>query len=192
MKKGNQTSNVIKLTESELYALVKESVIEILESTGKHNFKSHDNKIMAAMHAAKLSRDEMRNQWSDIMAKRAAITDINKYIADNETGHNKERFHGQIKPETFDINFSDLDLGGTYYDSLHEEYWPGDVNPRVLQTVQQDSIKNQVNDCYQRIDDCLEEIRRFAKSGNAGQVMYYAEQIETCAKLINRFKPEIK
>lgn len=73
-----------------------------------------------------------------------------------------------------------------------DEYWPGDVDPRVLQGVQQDSIKNQVNDCYQRIDDCLEEIRRFAKSGNAGQVMYYAEQIETCAKLINRFKPEIK
>lgn len=114
MKKGKQTSNVIKLTENELYALVKESVIEILESTGKHNFKSHDNKIMAAMHAAKLSRDEMRNQWSDIIAKRAAITDMNKYIADNETGYNKGRFHGAVKPETFDIDFSELELGNPY------------------------------------------------------------------------------
>jgi hypothetical protein len=191
MKKGSKTSNTIKLTENELHELIKENVVKILESRGRHNFKTHDNKIMAAMHAAKLSPDEMRDEWNNIIAKRAAITDINKSIAD-ETGHNKERFHGQIKPETFDIDFSDLDLGDTYYDSLHEEYWPGDVNPRVLQTVQQDSIKNQVNDCYQRIDDCLEEIRRFAKSGNAGQVMYYAEQIETCAKLINRFKPEIK
>jgi hypothetical protein len=191
MKKGSKTSNTIKLTENELHELIKENVVKILESRGRHNFKTHDNKIMAAMHAAKLSPDEMRDEWNNIIAKRAAITDINKSIAD-ETGHNKERFHGQIKPETFDIDFSDLDLGDTYYDSLHEEYWPGDVNPRVLQTVQQDSIKNQVNDCYQRIDDCLVEIRRFAKSGNAGQVMYYAEQIETCAKLINRFKPEIK
>jgi hypothetical protein len=191
MKKGNKTSNTIKLTENELHTLIKENVVKILESRGKHNFKTHDNKIMAAMHAAKLSPDEIRDEWNDIIAKRAAITDINKSIAD-ETGHNKERFHGSIKPETFDIDFSDLDLGIPYYSSLHEEYWPGDVNPRVLQTVQQDSIKNQINDCYQRIDDCLEEIRRFAKSGNAGQVMYYAEQIETCAKLINRFKPEIK
>jgi hypothetical protein len=191
MKKGSKTSNIIKLTENELHTLIKENVVKILESRGRHNFKTHDNKIMAAMHAAKLSPDEMRDEWSNIIAKRAAITDINKSIAD-ETGHNKERFHGQIKPETFDIDFSDLNLGDTYYGALHEEYWPGDVNPRVLQTVQQDSIKNQVNDCYQRIDDCLEEIRRFAKSGNAGQVMYYAEQIETCAKLINRFKPEIK
>lgn len=191
MKKGSKTSNIIKLTENELHTLIKENVVKILESRGKHNFKTHDNKIMAAMHAAKLSPDEMRDEWNNIIAKRAAITDINKSIAD-ETGHNKERFHGQIKPETFDIDFSDLDLGIPYHNALHEEYWPGDVNPRVLQTVQQDSIKNQVNDCYQRIDDCLEEIRRFAKSGNAGQVMYYAEQIETCAKLINRFKPEIK
>lgn len=192
MKKGSKTSNIIKLTENELHALIKENVIKILESKGRHNFKTHDNKIMAAMHAAKLSPDEMRDEWNDIIAKRAAITDINRYIADNETGHNKERFHGQIKPETFEIDFSDLDLGTPYYSSLHEEYWPGDVNPRVLQATQQDSIKNQINNCYQRIDDCLEKIRRFAKSGNAGQVMYYAEEIETCAKLINRFKPEIK
>ena len=191
MKKGNKTSNIIKLTENELHALIKENVVKILESKGKHNFKTHDKKIMAAMHAAKLSPDKIRDEWNDIIAKRTAIADINKDIAD-ETGNNKERFHGQIKPETFDIDFSDLDLGIPYYNALHEEYWPGDINPRVLQTVQQDSIKNQINNCYQRIDDCLEEIRRFAKSGNAGQVMHYAEQIETCAKLINRFKPEIK
>jgi hypothetical protein len=191
MKKGSKTSNIIKLTENELHTLIKENVLKILESKGRHNFRSHDSKIMAAMHAAKLSPDEIKDKWNDIIAKRTAITDINRDIA-NETGHNKERFHGQIKPETFDIDFSDLDLEPSYYSSLHEEYWPGDINPRVLQGVQQDSIKNQVNDCYQRIDDCLEEIRRFAKSGNAGQVMYYAEQIETCAKLINRFKPEIK
>lgn len=73
-----------------------------------------------------------------------------------------------------------------------DEYWPGDVNPRVLQAVQQDGIKRQMETCNKNIDEYLEKIRLFAKSGNASQVMYYAEQIETCAKLINRFKPEIK
>jgi hypothetical protein len=191
MKKGSKTSNIIKLTENELHTLIKENVVKILESKGRHNFRSHDNKIMAAMHAAKLSPDEIKDKWNDIIAKRTAITDINRDIA-NETGHNKERFHGQIKPETFDIDFSDLDLEPPYYSSLHEEYWPGDVDPRVLQAVQQDSIKRQMNNCYKSIDECLEKIRLFARSGNASQVMYYAEQIETCAKLINDFKAEIK
>lgn len=191
MKKGSKTSNIIKLTENELHTLIKENVVKILESKGRHNFRSHDNKIMAAMHAAKLSPDEIKDKWNDIIAKRTAITDINRDIA-NETGHNKERFHGQIKPETFDIDFSDLDLEPSYYSSLHEEYWPGDVDPRVLQAVQQDSIKRQMNNCYKSIDECLEKIRLFARSGNASQVMYYAEQIETCAKLINDFKAEIK
>lgn len=73
-----------------------------------------------------------------------------------------------------------------------DEYWPGDVNPRVLQAVQQDGIKRQMETCNKNIDEYLEKIRLFAKSGNASQVMYYAEQIETCAKLINDFKAEIK
>lgn len=116
MKKGSKASNIIKLTENELHALIKENVIKILESKERNN----------------------------------------------------------------------------YYNTLHEEYWPGDIDPRALQAVQQDAIKNQINVCYQKIDDCLEEIRGFAKSGNASQVMYYAEQIETYAKFINTFKPEIK
>lgn len=189
MKKGSKTSNIIKLTENELHTLIKENVLKILESKGRHNFRSHDSKIMAAMHAAKLSPDEIKDKWNDIIAKRTAITDINRDIA-NETGHNKERFHGQIKPETFDIDFSDLDLEPSYYSSLHEEYWPGDINPRVMQGFQQDSINSQLEKCNQRIDKCVEELRNYAKAGHLNQVENCTEIITTCAKLIHRFKTE--
>lgn len=189
MKKGSKTSNIIKLTENELHTLIKENVVKILESKGRHNFRSHDNKIMAAMHAAKLSPDEIKDKWNDIIAKRTAITDINRDIA-NETGHNKERFHGSIKPETFEIDFSDLDLEPPYYSSLHEEYWPGDINPRVMQGFQQDSINSQLEKCNQRIDKCVEELRNYAKAGHLNQVENCTEIITTCAKLIHRFKTE--
>lgn len=189
MKKGSKTSNIIKLTENELHTLIKENVLKILESKGRHNFRSHDSKIMAAMHAAKLSPDEIKDKWNDIIAKRTAITDINRDIA-NETGHNKERFHGQIKPETFDIDFSDLDLEPSYYSSLHEEYWPSDINPRVMQGFQQDSINSQLEKCNQRIDKCVEELRNYAKAGHLNQVENCTEIITTCAKLIHRFKTE--
>lgn len=73
---------------------------------------------------------------------------------------------------------------------LNEEYWQGDINPKVMQQHTQDVRKNNFNEIQQGIDETIEIMRKYAKSGNLGQLEYYFEYLKTATKLIDRYNKE--
>jgi DNA replication initiation complex subunit (GINS family) len=98
-------SKTIRLTESELHNIIKESVINILEN----NYKNRYSKIVAAKHASGKSPEEVRNEMQNYFAKCQAISDINKdRDVLNMTPHEKE-FNHSVNSKTFDIDFSDFE-----------------------------------------------------------------------------------
>jgi hypothetical protein len=99
----------IKLTEQELHNIIKESVKTILE----YNYKSKDKKIKVAQYLKGKKGEQMRDEWSDIIAKRTAIRDINK--DKNIFTTKPSEFDHAINSETFDINFNDV------YDNIYDD-----------------------------------------------------------------------
>lgn len=195
-----------KKTKNEITNLVKESVKSIFEN----KYKKHDYRMKVAQHIAGKTPEEKKAEWDDIMAKRTAITDINRDRNIMGLPSDEREFMSAVTHNTFNTDFRDL--VDTYDESitpisiteaelkemissavnkiLKEEHWPGDINPRVMQGFQQDSINSQLEKCNQRIDKCVEELRNYAKAGHLNQVENCTEIITTCAKLIHRFKTE--
>lgn len=101
----------IKLTEQELHNIIKESVKKIFE----YNYKNHDQKIKVAQYLKGKNRDEMKDEWDDIMAKRTAIKDINKDRDINNLHPSEKEFMNSISNKTFDINFNDV------FDNIYDD-----------------------------------------------------------------------
>ena len=101
----------IKLTEQELHSIITESVKKIFE----YNYKNHDQKIKVAQYLSGKNRDEMRDEWKDLIAKRTAIADINRERDILSLDSHEKEFNKQISSKTFDINFDDL------YDNIYDD-----------------------------------------------------------------------
>lgn len=93
---------IVKLTENELHNIIKESIRTILE----YNYKCKDNKVKVAQYLKGKRGEQMRDEWSDIIAKRTAIRDINR--DKNLLKTHQSEFNHAINSETFDINFNDV------------------------------------------------------------------------------------
>ena len=70
---------IIKLTESELKNIIKEIAIKTIneERNTNYNYKNADKRRKVAQHLNKKTPNEKHQEWSDIIAKRTAIRDIN-------------------------------------------------------------------------------------------------------------------
>lgn len=192
-----------KKTKNTIANIVEESVNSIFEN----KYKKHDYRMKVAQHIAGKTPEEKKAEWDDIIAKRTAITDINRDRNIMGLPPEEREFMSAVTHNTFNTDFSDLYdesttpisitetelkemISSAVNKILKEEHWPGDINPRVMQGFQQDSINSQLEKCNQRIDKCIEELRNYAKAGHLNQVENCIEIITTCAKLIHRFKTE--
>ena len=114
-------------TEDNLNRVIKESIDYIIERKTKYEYKNHDNRRKVAQHLKGKTPEQKRSEWSDIIAKRTAITDINRDRDwEHMSPHDREFSHG-VNYDTFNINFDDLDdydyiIDDTINEAINESY----------------------------------------------------------------------
>lgn len=101
---------IIKLTESELKNIIKEAVVKTVNEArnANYNYKNADQRFKVAQHFNNKTRDEKRQEWEDIIAKRTAITDINRDRDWKNLPQHEKDFTRETKADTFNIDFEDF------------------------------------------------------------------------------------
>lgn len=100
---------VIKINENTLKKIIKESVNRIFEERNRnYNYKHKDKRAKVAQYLNGKSREEMHDEWMDIMAKRQALTDMAKDNPFDLVPQDEREFYHCVRPKTFEIDFNSL------------------------------------------------------------------------------------
>lgn len=101
---------IIKLTESELKNIIKEIAIKTIneERNTNYNYKNADKRRKVAQHLNKKTPNEKHQEWSDIIAKRTAIRDINHDRDWENLPQHEKDFTRATNSDTFNIDFEDF------------------------------------------------------------------------------------
>jgi hypothetical protein len=110
---------IIKINENTLEEIIKETVNRIFEERNRnYNYKHRDKRTKVAQYLNGKNREEIHDEWMDIMAKRQALKDMAMDNPFDLVPRDEREFYHCVTPRTFKIDFSSLNDCDDYNHSI--------------------------------------------------------------------------